>query len=79
MGGAGADLVLGRRNPTGESLNVFADDNNIDAITRKITGQNGFEDRLSLYTRAGLVLLGYRLERGAVLGCQRDAHHRSRP
>ena len=46
-------------NPTGRSLNVYADDGNIEAITRKINGGlNGFEDRCRLFTRAALVLLG---------------------
>lgn len=44
-------------NPTRESLNVFADDGNIMAITRKVNGGLfGFEDRCALYTRAALVL-----------------------
>lgn len=47
-------------NPTGKSLNVFADKNDIEMITRRINGGlNGFDDRLRLYTRAALVLLGY--------------------
>lgn len=61
-------------NPTSRSLNAFADDNNAEAITRQINGGlNGFEDRLALYTRAALVLLDYRLARGAVLAYQRAA------
>lgn len=47
-------------NPTGKSLNVFADKNDIEMITRRVNGGlNGFDDRLRLYTRAGLVLEGY--------------------
>ena len=61
-------------NPTGRSLNIYADDNNAEAVTRKINGGlNGYEDRLALYTRAALVLLGYRLEAGAVRQFQEDA------
>lgn len=47
-------------NPTGKSLSVFADSNDIEMITRRVNGgMNGFDDRLALYTRAGLVLAGY--------------------
>lgn len=47
-------------NQTGKSLNHYADQNNIEMITRKINGGlNGYGDRLNYYTRAGLVLLGY--------------------
>ena len=61
-------------NPTGKSLNVYADRNDPEAVTRKINGGlNGYQDRLSLYTRTALVLLGYTLERGAVLAFQRAA------
>lgn len=47
-------------NPTGKSLNAFADTNDIEMITRRINGGlNGFDDRVALYTRAALVLAGY--------------------
>lgn len=61
-------------NPTGRSLNAYADDNNLEAITRKINGGlNGFEDRTKLYVRAALVLLGYELKAGVVRQFQQDA------
>lgn len=41
-------------------LNRYADENNIEMITRRINGGlNGFTDRLQRYTRVGLVLLDY--------------------
>ena len=41
-------------------LNRYADDNNIEMITRRINGGlNGYADRLHWYVRAALVLLGY--------------------
>jgi putative chitinase len=41
-------------------LNAYADANNIEQITKRINGGlNGFSDRVSLYVRAALVLLGY--------------------
>jgi putative chitinase len=47
-------------NPTRKSLNKYADINDIEMITRRINGGlNGFSDRLSYYTRVGLVLLGF--------------------
>lgn len=47
-------------NPEGVSLNKYADENNIEMITRRINGgTNGLSDRLDYYTRAGLVFLGY--------------------
>ena len=47
-------------NPTGKSLNAFADRNDIEMITRRINGGlNGYDDRLHRYTRASLVLAGY--------------------
>ncbi|WP_339109278.1 glycoside hydrolase family 19 protein [Thioclava sp. GXIMD4216] len=43
----------------GRSLNAYADKGDIEMITRRINGGlNGYADRLALYTRAGLVLLG---------------------
>ena len=47
-------------NPTGKSLNRYADENNIEQITKKINGGlNGFQDRQDYYVRIGLVVLGY--------------------
>ncbi len=47
-------------NPDGKSLSRYADENNIEMITRRINGGlNGYAERLRLYTRAGLVLLGF--------------------
>lgn len=47
-------------NPTGKSLNRYADEGDIEQITKKINGGlNGFDDRLEKYTRVALVLLGY--------------------
>jgi putative chitinase len=41
-------------------LNRYADEGNIEMVTRRINGGlNGFADRLRLYDRAALVLLGY--------------------
>ena len=49
-------------NPTGESLNVYADEANHEMVTRRINGGlNGYADRLARYTRAALVLLGFGL------------------
>lgn len=61
-------------NPTRKSLNAYADANNIEAITRKINGGlNGYHDRISLYSRTALVLLGYPMEKGVIARFQRDA------
>ncbi|WP_320188905.1 glycoside hydrolase family 19 protein (plasmid) [Agrobacterium rosae] len=47
-------------NPDRKSLNRYADRNDAEMITRRINGGlNGFPDRLSYYTRLGLVVLGY--------------------
>lgn len=47
-------------NPTGKSLNIYADQNDLEMITRKVNGgTNGLGDRQDYYTRTGLVLLGY--------------------
>lgn len=48
-------------NPERKSLNRYADDNNIEMVTRRINGGlNGYADRLDYYVRAALVLLGYK-------------------
>ncbi len=53
-------------------LNGYADDNDIEMITRRINGGlNGFADRLHWYTRTALVLAGY--EPDAVKSFQIDA------
>lgn len=46
--------------PSVRSLNDYADENNIEMISRRINGGlNGYADRLNWYTRFGLVMLGY--------------------
>jgi putative chitinase len=48
-------------NPTGKSLNVLADSNNIEQITKRINGGlNGFSDRLAQYARIALAFTGFR-------------------
>lgn len=50
----------GNPDPQGRSLNYYADQNNIEMITRRINGGlNGFEERIRYYDRAALVLLGF--------------------
>ncbi len=45
---------------TSHNLNVLADANNIIAITHKVNGGlNGLGERIAMFVRAGLVLLGY--------------------
>jgi len=47
-------------NPTGKSLNLYADKNDIENITRRINGGlNGYSDRLHCYDRCSLSLLGF--------------------
>lgn len=47
-------------NPTRKPLTIYADQNNIEMITRRVNGGlNGYDDRLAYYDRAALVLLGY--------------------
>lgn len=47
-------------NQTGKSLNVLADENNGEQISKKINGGlNGYESRVRYYVRAALVLLGF--------------------
>jgi putative chitinase len=49
------------------NLSAYADANNIEMITRRINGGlNGYADRLDLYTRTGLTLLGYEMKAGVV-------------
>ncbi len=46
-------------NPTGQSLNRYADQGDVENITRKINGGlNGFADRLDYLVRVSLVMLG---------------------
>ncbi|RFC63620.1 glycoside hydrolase family 19 protein [Fulvimarina endophytica] len=61
-------------NPEGRSLNRYADTGNIDMITLRINGgTNGLADRLDLYIRSALVLLGYDL-RPRVVAQFQQAH-----
>lgn len=47
-------------NPTGKSLNHYADANDIETVTKRVNGGlNGYADRLGWYTKAALVLAGY--------------------
>lgn len=47
-------------NPEGKSLNHYADEGNNEMITRRINGGlNGLSDRLNLYTKIGLRILGF--------------------
>lgn len=47
-------------NPTGQSLNRYADQGDIENITRKINGGlNGYADRLDYLVRISLVMLGF--------------------
>ncbi|MEC5293124.1 hypothetical protein VSX64_20625 [Aurantimonas sp. C2-6-R+9] len=55
------------------NLSRYADANNIEMITRRINGGlNGYADRLRMYERSALVLLGRKLEAGAVKRFQTD-------
>jgi putative chitinase len=61
-------------NPTGKSLNVYADENNPEQITKKINGGlNGYVDRLELLDRTALVLLGFDVDVEAIKQFQREA------
>lgn len=47
-------------NPDHKSLNRYADQNNIEMVTKRINGGlNGYADRIERYGRCALVLLGY--------------------
>ncbi|MCF1502214.1 peptidoglycan-binding protein [Afifella sp. H1R] len=48
-------------------LSAYADRGDIEMITRRINGGlNGYQDRIDLYVRFALVILGYELTKGAV-------------
>lgn len=47
-------------NQTGKSLNVYADDGNFEAITRKINGGlTGYDDRCQRYVKYAMAVLGF--------------------
>ncbi|MBB4000986.1 peptidoglycan-binding protein [Aurantimonas endophytica] len=55
------------------NLNRYADEGNIEMVTRRINGgTNGYADRLVMYERTALVLLGRKLEAGAVRRFQEE-------
>lgn len=56
------------------NLNRYADqEDGVEMITRKINGgTNGLDDRIALYVRAALVILGRKLEAGAVRSFQSE-------
>jgi len=61
-------------NPDGKSLNRYADENNIEMITKRINGGlNGYADRIELYTRTALVMLGYQIKEKVIEHFQADA------
>ena len=61
-------------NPESRSLNRYADVGNIEMITKRINGGlNGFADRLALYDRTALVMLGFELQTGVIADFQRRA------
>lgn len=60
-------------NPTGKSLNRYADDNNIEMITRRVNGGlNGYQDRIEYYDRSALTLAGYENDFEGVKAFQKD-------
>ena len=61
-------------NPTGKSLNRYADRNDIETVTKRVNGGlNGFSDRLRYFARAGLALLGYGVDEAGTKAFQGDA------
>lgn len=66
-------------NRTGKSLNVYADRNDDEMITRIINGgKTGFADRLDYYTRAALVLLGYSVAKDKIEESIKSFQHKHR-
>lgn len=64
-------------NPSGKSLNRYADQGDIEMITRRINGGlNGYDDRLKKYTQFGLALLGYHGDMKKLKQFQTDAKAR---
>jgi putative chitinase len=58
--GLSAIWYWAKGNPEGKSLNHYADEGNNEMITRRINGGlNGLADRLNLYTKIGLRILGF--------------------
>lgn len=58
--GAGPIWYWDEGNPTGKSLNAYADPGNVYMVTERINGgQNGAADRWANIIRCGLVLAGY--------------------
>lgn len=58
--GLSAIWYWSKGNPDGKSLNRYADEGNNEMITRRVNGGlNGYPDRLALYTKVGLSILGY--------------------
>ncbi|MCF1502891.1 peptidoglycan-binding protein [Afifella sp. H1R] len=55
-------------------LSAYADRGDIEMITRRINGGlNGYQDRIDLYVRFALVILGYELTKGAIKRFQQAA------
>lgn len=60
-------------NPDRKSLNRYADQNNIEMVTKRINGGlNGYADRLNRYGRCALVLLGYGTSKAEIARFQHD-------
>lgn len=60
-------------NPDRKSLNRYADQNNIEMVTKRVNGGlNGYADRLNRYGRCALVLLGYGTSKAEIVRFQRE-------
>lgn len=77
--GAGPIWYWDVGSPSGQSINRWADQNNIEMVTKSINGGlNGLGDRIHYYTRCALVLLGYEIgttakaEEAAIRKFQKD-------